>query len=115
MIHLAGPLRSRPSGAIALALLTVLLPGPGRAEEPPVAGLARKSLKLADGRPAPLSAPKGGALALVFSSTECPISNGFSPTLNALAAQFPREKLTLVAVFVDPDRSDADLVAHAKE
>jgi mono/diheme cytochrome c family protein len=62
-----------------------------------------------------LHAPHGGALALVFLSAECPMANAYSATLNELAAAFPKEKLAVVGLFVDPDSSDTALAAHAKE
>jgi peroxiredoxin len=68
-----------------------------------------------DGRPVELSAPKGGATALVFYSSECPISNAYSPTLNDLAADFPKDRVRVVGVCVDPDLTDADVSAHCKD
>jgi thiol-disulfide isomerase/thioredoxin len=68
-----------------------------------------------DGQTVEIKAPDGGATALVFYSSECPISNAYSPTLNRLAAEFPPEKVRFVGVCVDPDLSDADVAAHAKD
>ena len=62
-----------------------------------------------------LTAPKGGVTALVFYSSECPISNAYSPTLNALVGEFPEASLKLVGVCVDPDLTDADVRAHAED
>ena len=39
---------------------------------------------------------------LIFYSTECPISNSYSPTLKSLAESFPAEKVNWVGVCVDP-------------
>ena len=55
------------------------------------------------------------ALALVFYSSECPISNAYSPTLNRLVEEFPAKSLRLVGVCVDPDLSAAEVAAHAKD
>ena len=43
-----------------------------------------------DGRAIPLVPPKGGATALIFYSTECPISNAYSPTLKPIAERVCR-------------------------
>ncbi len=42
-----------------------------------------------DGKRVELSAPPKGATALVFYSTECPISNSYSPTLATIVQAFP--------------------------
>jgi len=76
---------------------------------------AERSLRTTDGKTLTLAAPASGATALVFCSSECPISNAYSPTLNALAAEFPDSKLKLVGVFLDPDLTDARLAEHAAE
>lgn len=68
-----------------------------------------------DGKPVDVSAPKGGATALVFYSSECPISNAYSPTLNRLTEEFPTKSLKLVGVCVDPDLSNADVATHARD
>jgi peroxiredoxin len=68
-----------------------------------------------DGRVVQLSAPKGGASALIFYSSECPISNAYSPTLNRLVEEFPAASFRLVGVCVDPDLTAADVAAHAKD
>lgn len=95
--------------AVALVVLTAGI-NLQAAEPAPV-----RSLRGPDGKAIPLDAPKGGATALVFLSTECPISNGYSPTLNALTREFPETALNLVGVCVDPDLSDADVAKHARE
>src|SRR5258707_8742747 len=68
-----------------------------------------------DGRVVQLSAPKGGASALIFYSSECPISNAYSPTLNRLVEEFPAASFRLVGICVDPDLTAADVAAHAKD
>ena len=67
------------------------------------------------GRMVELKPPDRGATVLIFYSSECPISNGYSPTLNQLVAGFPVERVRFVGVCVDPDLSSADVVAHAKD
>ncbi len=69
----------------------------------------------ADGSEVSLRAPKDGATALVFYSSECPISNYYSPTLNAIRAEYPADRLKLIGVCVDPDISDETFASHAQE
>jgi mono/diheme cytochrome c family protein/thiol-disulfide isomerase/thioredoxin len=68
-----------------------------------------------DGRLVELKAPSKGAVVLVFYSSECPISNGYSPTLNRLGLEFPSERTRMVGVCVDPDLSDKEVETHAKD
>jgi peroxiredoxin len=68
-----------------------------------------------DGRVVEMTAPRGGLSALIFYSSECPISNAYSPLLNRLRSEFPPSKVNLVGICVDPDLSDADMIAHAKD
>ena len=68
-----------------------------------------------DGRAVVMTAPRGGLSALIFYSSECPISNAYSPLLNRLRSEFPADKVNLVGLCVDPDLSDADMIAHAKD
>ena len=51
--------------------------------------LKKASVRGLDGRRIDLAAPAGGATVLIFYSTECPISNSYSPTLATLASSFP--------------------------
>ena len=73
------------------------------------------SLRSPDGRLIDLDAPKEGFSVLIFYSSECPISNAYSPTLNSLydGSRGPRVKWT--GVCVDPDLSDADVKAHWRD
>ena len=68
-----------------------------------------------EGRMIELAAPAKGVTVLIFYSPECPISNANSPTLNQLAAEFPKESFRLVGLCSDPELSDADVKAHAKD
>jgi hypothetical protein len=74
-----------------------------------------KTLRAADGRLVRLEAPPHGALALVFTSTECPIAGYYAPTLEALGPEFGADRLTLVGVCVDPDVTRARLAEYAQE
>ncbi len=110
------PARWRTWGLALLGLASslVLTPiSPSRGAN--TARVALVALHGTDGRMIDLTAPKDGVTALVFYSSECPISNAYSPTLNALVGEFPEASLKLVGVCVDPDLSDADVQAHAKD
>jgi hypothetical protein len=73
----------------------------------PLRGLNGKTL-----RPAP---PGDGAAVVVFYSSECPISNAYSPTLNQLFDAFPPPRVRWFGVCVDPDLGEADVAAHARD
>jgi len=62
-----------------------------------------------------VDAPDKGATVVVFYSTECPISNAYSPTLNRLREEFPASKLNLIGICVDPDLTDKDITTHARD
>ena len=68
-----------------------------------------------EGKWVALQAPKGGLLAIVFYSSECPISNELSPLLIETAKSFPANKVRMVGICVDFDASDESLRTHAKE
>jgi peroxiredoxin len=73
----------------------------------PLRGLKGKTLTAAP--------PADGASVLVFYSSECPISNAYSPTLNQLFDAFPPPRVKWIGVCVDPDLSEADVAAHARD
>lgn len=73
------------------------------------------TLRGPDGRHVDLAAPAGGLTVLVFYSSECPISNAYSPTLASMVSTFPAQRVKFVGVCVDPDLSDADVRAHARD
>jgi AhpC/TSA family len=104
--------RIRIAGLLVFALARPVWADAG---ESAVAGLVGQSIRLSDGGSRELRAPKGGALVVVFCSGECPISNAYSPTLNALVAESPAGRLVLLGAIVDPESSDAAIAAHAKE
>ncbi len=64
--------------------------------------------------PALLTAPAGGVKVVIVYSSECPISNEYSPTLKALAGSLPKQA-EIVGVSVNYDQTDAELKQHAKE
>jgi mono/diheme cytochrome c family protein len=76
---------------------------------------SRATLRGLDGKRVKLAAPPNGATALVFYSTECPISNSYSPTLSSLVDSFPAKSVKWLGVCVDPDLSDSEVLAHARD
>jgi hypothetical protein len=99
---------NRLLAATALALAAALSPSsPLRAED--------REYRTADGHAVTLRAPAGGATALVFYSTECPISNYYSATLNEIVRSAPDGKFKLIGVCADPDLAAEDLASHAAE
>jgi mono/diheme cytochrome c family protein/peroxiredoxin len=79
------------------------------------ASLPKQALRGIDGRRIDLSAPAHGAMAIVFYSTECPISNSYSPTLATLADAFHDKPVKWLGVCVDPDLSDSEVAGHARD
>jgi hypothetical protein len=102
--------RIAPAG-LSLVLLARAVAAPGPEPTTPKDTIIRGL----DGEPIALTAPRGGATALIFYSTECPISNSYSPTLGELAAQFRGKPVNWVGICVDPDLSDAEVRAHARD
>ncbi len=62
-----------------------------------------------------LAAPEGGATVLIFYSTECPISNSYSPTFDELMGQFAGKPLKWIGICMDPDLSDVEVRTHARD
>jgi hypothetical protein len=89
--------------------------GPVAFGSEPNTPIALGILRGPDGRHVDLSPPQGGLTVLIFYSSECPISNAYSPTLSALFDAFPTKSVNWVGVCVDPDLSDADVRAHVRD
>ena len=68
-----------------------------------------------DGERVDLAAPPSGATVLVFYSTECPISNSYSPTFTTLIDSFPAKSVKWIGVCVDPDLRDREVETHARD
>lgn len=102
---------SRPGRALAF-FIAAAVPAFAGGVKPTI---ATREVRTIDGRGFSLQAPKGGATAIVFYSSECPISNAYSPTLNELRKSFPENKLKLLGVCVDPDLSDQAIRDHSRE
>lgn len=71
--------------------------------------------RAADGRIVTLAPPAKGLTTLVFYSTECPISNYYSATLNALFESQDQARARLIGVCVDPDVTIEQQARHARE
>jgi hypothetical protein len=67
------------------------------------------------GDPVAVAAPPGGATVLLFYSTECPISNSYSPTIDELMGQFSGKPVKWLGVCMDPDLSNAEVRTHARD
>ena len=50
---------------------------------------------------------------LLFAMVDCPISNGYAPTVNALAKEFQPQGFRFYLVHVDPETSVREAAAHA--
>ena len=100
---------------IGLVWLTTTWSFAGGDAAAPVAEVALPTMRGPNGQIVDLTAPQGGLSALIFYSSECPISNAYSPMLNRLREEFPTESVKIVGVCVDPDLSSADMLAHAKD
>jgi hypothetical protein len=74
-----------------------------------------RALRALDGEKLNLAAPPHGVTALVFYSTECPISNSYSSTLSSLVGAFPAKSVKWIGVCVDPDLSDSEVRTHARD
>lgn len=77
--------------------------------------LSDVKLQALSGSPVAVRPADNGVTALVFISSECPISSAYSPALNSLAREFPKDRLQLVGVCVDPDASSEVLLKYAQE
>jgi len=114
--------------AVAIALLEVAIGGtaaraeeslgssPQRSSQLPEHRLLEHTLPTAEGGPARLNDLAGTrATVLVFLSTECPISNGYIPTLNTLSAAFADRGVRLIGLNPNDGPTLRDLAAHRKD
>jgi mono/diheme cytochrome c family protein len=104
------------SGLLLLGLISLAILGPSTCARAGSPGrLDVREVRAIDGRAIPLVPPDGGATAVVFYSTECPISNEYSPILASIASGQPSTRFSMVGVCVDPDLSAEDAATHARE
>ncbi len=102
--------------AVAACLAATPAWGADAAKPTAPATLPVLDVRAADGRFVSLTpTASNGAVAVVFYSSECPISNGFSPTLKAIAALGADRPLGVVGVCVDADLKAEDVRKHAQE
>lgn len=74
------------------------------------------SLRDLDGKPhTPLAVGDAKANVLLFTTTDCPIANGYSPEIAAIAKDFAARGVRFYAVHVDTDLTPEDARKHAKE
>jgi peroxiredoxin len=98
--------------AIALATLLVSTTGGFAADAGPVADF---SLSDSAGKAWKLHGQQSKAVVVVFLSTECPMSNGYLPSLSDLAKKYADKNVAVVGVFPDADTTAEQLKAHARE
>ncbi len=98
------------AGTLLFLLATTVA---ARGGEPRVLG--ETSLRGLDGNPIDLTPPTGGASVLIFYSTECPISNAYSPTFDSLQTRFAGRPMKWIGICVDPDLSDAEVRTHTRD
>ena len=84
------------------------LAGPARAGMAAFAGVVDL-----DGRPV-AALPATGTTVLVFTRTDCPISNRYAPELRRLGQRFAGHGVTLRLVYVDPAETPAAIREHAR-
>ena len=100
---------------LALAGFSLFLFAPGAAAGGEPASLKPTTLRGLKGERIDLAAPSGGATVLIFYSTECPISQAYSPTFGELMTRFRHKPLSWVGICMDPDLSDAEVRTHASD
>ena len=102
-------------GLVLAGLWLVLIGQGGAVFGGDAAAFKNARLRGLDGERVELTAPAGGVSVLVFYSTECPISNAYSPTLAELIARFRSKPVRWFGICVDPDLSDAEVRTHARD
>ena len=102
-------------GFLLAGLSWLVISGYSSALSADPSSLSSASLRGIDGKRVDLAAPPNGVTVVVFYSTECPISNSYSPTLSTLIDAFPAKSTKWIGVCVDPDLSDKDVQAHAHD
>jgi peroxiredoxin len=67
------------------------------------------------GKPWSLHDQKAKAVVVAFLSPDCPMSNGYLPTLAAIASKYAEKGVVVVGVYPDPEFTPAAIAAHVKE
>jgi hypothetical protein len=63
----------------------------------------------------PLKEPLPRATVLIFTRTDCPISNRYAPVINELKEQFAAKGVAFWLVYVDPHQSATEIRQHVKD
>jgi len=102
----------RPTRSRLLLATTVLAAACANPATTPSPALEFRDL---DGRAHTPLRPEGDAVhVLVFTSHECPIANGYAPTLQALHRAWQQQpRVRLFLVHVDPDLTETEAREHA--
>lgn len=66
-------------------------------------------------RHVPQRVAQGQVHVIVFTSHECPIANGYAPTLGRLASEWAGQGVRLYIVYVDPDLTREQAQAHSRD
>src|SRR5213080_4283440 len=67
------------------------------------------------GQPWSLHDQKAKAVVVAFLSPDCPMSNGYLPTLAGVAAKYAQKGVVVVGVYPDPEFTPAAAAAHVRE
>src|SRR3954453_19714875 len=113
-------MRMLPSPGLFAVLTALALVAPSRADKADVDKLNKKvdpfSLKTADDKTFSLADLKEKkAVVVLFLSFDCPVSNGYSPTLIELHKAYAGKGVAFVAVNASDDLSAAELLKKAEE
>lgn len=91
-------------------------PNAPKKDEPKKDAKPPLSLRDLDGKPhTPLAVGDAKANVLVFTTTDCPIANGYAPEVEAIAKDFANRGVRVYAVHVDSDLTPDAARKHAKE
>lgn len=97
-----------PSSWSAVVVLAALA-GLARAESTPLAGVVDL-----EGRPVETLRVGPGPTVLVFTRTDCPISNRYAPELRRLGERFVRRGVAFRLVYADPTETPASIREHMR-
>ncbi|MFV1995128.1 MAG: redoxin family protein [Verrucomicrobiales bacterium] len=61
------------------------------------------------------SAAEASAAVLFFTTIDCPIANSYAPEIARIAVDYGSRGVRFTLVYVDPDLSRAEIIAHAKD
>lgn len=63
----------------------------------------------------PLAPATGKFSLLIFTATECPIANAFSPEISRIASEFENKGITVYLVYTDPELDAPQIRHHLKD